>query len=142
MQKNRIKVLVVDDELVSRNKMRKIMESFGECEAVESGDAAVIAFKKAWENWAPFNLITLDIAMPEMDGTEVLYEIRKIEKGKNVPRGKRVKIIMVTSHSDKDSIVTCVQAGCDDYIVKPFGREMVIGKLEKAGFKVYNLPFR
>ena len=126
-----MKTLVVDDELVSRKKMQKIMEGLGECEAVESGTAAIAAFKKALESGMSFDLITLDIAMPEMDGTEVLYTIREIEKEKNIPKEKQVKIIMVTSHSDKDTIVTSIQAECDDYIVKPFDRETIIEKIEK-----------
>jgi len=113
------------------------MESLGECEAVESGSAAIAAFKKAWETWMPFDLITLDITMPEMDGTEVLYAIREIEKEKKIPIEKQVKILMATSHSDKDTVITSIQAGCDDYIVKPFDREVIIKKLEKLGFKAY-----
>jgi two-component system chemotaxis response regulator CheY len=126
-----VKTLVVDDELVSRKKLQKIMEGLGECEAVESGTAAIAAFKKAWESWAPFDLITLDIAMPEMVGTEVLYTIREIEKEKNIPKEKQVKILMVTVLSDKDTVITSIQAECDDYIVKPFDRETIIEKIEK-----------
>jgi two-component system chemotaxis response regulator CheY len=130
-----MKALVVDDELVSRKKLQKIMESLGECEAVESGSAAIAAFQKALENGMPFDLITLDVLMPKMDGTEVLYTIREIEKEKKIPKEKQVKILMVTSHSDKDTFITSIQAGCDDYIVKPFDREVIINKLEKIGFK-------
>ncbi len=130
-----MKTLVVDDELVSRKKMQKIMDGFSECEAVESGSAAIAAFQKALENGMPFDLITLDVLMPKMDGTEVLYTIREIEKEKKIPKEKQVKILMVTSHSDKDTFITSIQAGCDDYIVKPFDREVIINKLEKIGFK-------
>jgi len=125
-----MKILVVDDELVSRKKMQKIMVNFGECEEVESGSEAITAFKKALENRTPFDLITLDIVMPELEGIEVLFEIREIENLKNIPEEKQVKILMVTSHSDRDNIITSIQAGCNDYIVKPFDREMVIEKLE------------
>jgi two-component system chemotaxis response regulator CheY len=129
-----MKILVVDDELVSRKKMQIIMSSFGECVAVESGDAAIGAFEKAWENWAPFDLIALDISMPDMDGTEVLSEIREKEKNKNIPKERRVKVMMVTSHSDKDTIITCIQAGCDAYIAKPFDRETIMKKFEELQF--------
>ena len=135
-----MRILVVDDEFVSRKKMQKIMDSFGdfdECESVQSGSAAITAFKKALGNGMPFDLITLDIAMPEMDGTEVLYNIREIEKQKKVPKEKQVRILMVTSHSDKDTIITSIQAGCNDYIVKPFERKILIKKLEKLGFRVF-----
>ncbi len=126
-----MKILIVDDELVSRKKMQKIMESFGECDAVDSGKAAMSAFKKAWESWTPFDLITLDVSMPDMDGTEVLCELKEIEKEKGIPKEKQVKILMVTSSSDKDTIITCIQAECDDYAVKPFDKEIISEKIEK-----------
>ena len=129
--KSNLKTLIVDDERVSRAKMKKILESFGECEAVDSGRGAIDAFKRAWENRAPFDLITLDIVMPDMNGADVLYDIREIEKEKNIAQEKQVKILMVTSDSNKDMIITCIQAECDDYIVKPFDGEMIKGKLEK-----------
>ena len=133
-----MKILVVDDELVSRKKMQKIMDGFGECYAVESGSAAITAFGKAWENRAPFDLMTLDISMPDMDGTEVLYEVRGIEKEGKVPKENRATILMVTSHSDKPTVITCIQAGCDDYIVKPFDRETIIKKLKKFRLGEYS----
>jgi len=129
-----MRVLIVDDELVGRNKMLKIMGNFAECVAVDSGKAAIKAFKEAWEIGEPFDLATLDISMPGMDGTEVLYEIRKIEKAKKIPKEKHIKILMVTIHADRDTIITCIQAECNDYIVKPFDKEVVLGKIKKLGF--------
>ncbi|HOO46537.1 MAG TPA: HDOD domain-containing protein [Deltaproteobacteria bacterium] len=130
-----MKILVVDDELVSRKKMKMIMDGLGECEAVECGKDAIAAYHEAWEKWAPFDLITLDIFMPEMDGTEVLGAIRSIESEKHIPADKRVKIFMVTSQSDKETIINCVRAGCDDFITKPFDRETVFKKLKNGGFR-------
>ena len=109
--------------------MHIIMQNFGKCKVVESGKKAISAFKKAWESWTPFDLITLDVSMPEMDGIEVVYKIREIEKENKVPKEKQVKILMVTSHSDKDTIVNCVQAGCDDFVVKPFNKETISEKI-------------
>ena len=129
MRKSEMRVLVVDDERVSRKKMQRIMSSLGECEAVDRGSAAIAAFEKAWENLAPFDLITLDISMPEMDGIEVLHEIREIEKERKSSKEEQVKIMMVTSHSDEEDVIACMQAGCDDYITKPFDKETIIKKL-------------
>ena len=126
-----MKTLVVDDELVSRKKLQKIMEGFGKCEATDRGEVAIKVFKKSLENETLFDLITLDIAMPGIDGKTVLHEIREIEREKKVPRDKLVKIIMVTCHSDRDTIVASMQEKCNDYIVKPFDREIILKKLEK-----------
>ncbi len=126
-----MRTLVVDDELVSRKKLQKIMDSFGECEAVDSGKAAIEAVEEAQKIQKPFDLIALDVSMPEMDGTEVLLEIRDREKENKIPDKTKVKIVMVTSHSDKDTVITCIQAGCDTYITKPFDRNTILNKLRK-----------
>lgn len=126
-----MKILVVDDELVSRKKMQKIMEGLGECAAAANGGDALNLFKQALKSGTPFDLVTLDVVMPVMDGTEVLYQIRELEKQGHRPKEKRTKILMVTAQSDKDTVITCIQAQCDDYIVKPFDREKVMNKINK-----------
>ncbi len=132
-----MKILVVDDEMVSREKMKMIMGHFGECDAVESGADAMEKFVSAWNSWSPYDLISLDVQMPEMDGVEVLNRIRGMEREKNVPENKRVKVVMVTARSDKDTIMTSIQAGCNDYVVKPFDKTIVAKKLTKLGFHVH-----
>ena len=131
-----MKILVVDDEMISREKMKMIMSHFGECEAVESGAEAVEKFVGAWNRWSPYDLISLDVQMPEMDGVDVLKRIRGMERDKNVPESKRVKVVMVTARSDKDTIMTSIQAGCNDYVVKPFDKTIVAKKLTQLGFHV------
>lgn len=128
-----MKILIADDELVSRKLMERILTGYGECEAVESGTATLEAFKTAEENGKPFDLITLDISMPDMSGLDVLFQIRAMEKQKEVPTDKRTVIIMVTASADKDTIVTAVQSGCNDYIAKPFDRDTLAKKLIKLG---------
>lgn len=128
-----LRILIADDELVSRNKMQKLMDKIGECLAVESGKEALTVFQLAFLAGKPFHLVMLDIVMPEMDGIEALMEIRAFEEGKKIPQEKRVKAIMVTAHSDKKTILKCIRAGCDDYIKKPFKKEMIIKKMLKQG---------
>ncbi len=132
-----MKILVVDDELVSRKKMEKIMTAFGQCAAVDNGADALKAFEEANGKGEAFDLITLDVSMPVMDGTEVLFEIRLIEHQKSIPKEKKVKVIMVTGQSDKDLVITCVQAGCDGYVVKPFDSKIMADKMKQIGI---NMP--
>jgi CheY-like chemotaxis protein len=126
-----MRTLIVDDELVSRKKMEKIMTAFGQCVTVESGAEALKTIQEAIDRGEPFDLITLDVSMPGMDGTEVLFEIRVIEQQKNIPKENKAKILMVTGQSDKDLVITCMQAGCDDYVVKPFDSTIMAEKLKK-----------
>lgn len=131
-----MRTLIVDDESVSRKKMQKIMSSIGECESVENGGEALTFLRDALSKGSSFDLITLDVSMPEMDGTEVLYKIREMERENKIPKKEQAKIMMVTSEADKDMIITCIQAGCDEYIIKPFKRETVVKKLLKMTFDV------
>lgn len=124
-----MRVLVVDDELVSRTKLEAILEVLGECHTVDGGKAAVTAVTEALHEGAPFDLITLDIAMPDMSGMEVLHAIRVLEAASGIKPPPRAKILMVTAQSSRDSLIMCVQAGCDDYIIKPFDRETILQRL-------------
>jgi len=132
---NKIKTLIVDDDFISRSKMKVIMESYGECTLAKNGKEAIKLFQTNLEGNKPFDIITLDIAMPDMDGTEVLFNIREIENNHNIAEENQSKIIMVTSHSDRDYRITCIQAGCDDYIVKPFDLKSISSMIEKIKSK-------
>ena len=132
-----MKILVVDDESVSRKMLRKALESFGQCEEAEDGRQAMDAFKQAREDSSPYDLLMLDLSMPEMDGKEVIHQIRGLEKDMKVSNRERTKIVMVTSHSEEDSVLACLRAGCNDFIVKPFDQKVLFEKLARLGFDRY-----
>jgi HD-like signal output (HDOD) protein/DNA-binding response OmpR family regulator len=130
-----MRILIVDDEMVSRTKLELIMEYFGDCKAVDQGDDALAAFHEAHLDDDPFNLIMLDINLPDIDGIRVLSAIRNSEKQLNIEQARKAKILMTTSYRDKDRIVASVQSGCDDYIGKPFDLDLIRTKLSKLGIK-------
>lgn len=129
----KMKILVVDDEAASRVKMQTLLNTFGVCQAVDNGLEAVKLVEQAIETGQPFQLITLDIEMPDLDGAEVLQLIRRSEVDHHLPRDQCAKIIMVTGRADKNKVVACIRNGCDDYIAKPFNIQMVRAKVEKVG---------
>jgi HD-like signal output (HDOD) protein/CheY-like chemotaxis protein len=128
-----MRILIADDEAVSREKLRLIMTHFGEVEAFESGADAFLAYEAAHEEKKPYNLIMLDINMPEKNGIQVLLEIRASETILNLSNKEKAIVLMVTSKTDKGHIVSCVQAGCDSFIAKPFDLPVVSEKLAKFG---------
>lgn len=75
-----MKILIVDDDPVSRTLLMKILCEFGDCVLSESGKSALDEFNHAWELGIPFDLISLDINMADMSGVDVLSRIRNIEK--------------------------------------------------------------
>ena len=130
-----MKILIVDDEMVSRTKLELIMENFGDCKTVDHGDDALAAFHQAHQDHDPYNLIMLDINLPGMDGIQLLSAIRKAEIQLNPEKSHKAKILMTSSYRDKDRIVASVQSGCDDYIGKPFDLNLIREKLNKMGVK-------
>ena len=129
-----MRILIVDDELVSRAKMQKILEQHGSVDSFENGAVAIEAFEKAWEKQAPYELVLLDVVMPEMDGMQVLHAMRKIESEQEA--SKRARILMVTAKADKKTIICSVKEGCDGFVVKPFDSELISGKLKTLGIEI------
>lgn len=128
-----MRILIVDDNSNNTKLLEAILTPYGECESVEGGKEAILAFEKAWNDWRPFSFIFLDIMMPEMDGEQVLANIRELEQNKNINHHHRAKIVMVSAHSDEELFSRCVQSGCEDYIVKPFDKDTIFKKLIKLG---------
>jgi len=130
-----LRVLIIDDDMVSRTKMELIMEYFGDCKTLDHGGEALAVFHEAHQDGDPFDLIMLDINLPGMDGIQVLSAIRLAEKKLNIDKSHQAKILMTSSYRDKERIVASVMSGCDDYIGKPFNLDLVRSKLEKLGVK-------
>jgi HD-like signal output (HDOD) protein/DNA-binding NarL/FixJ family response regulator len=128
-----MKILILDDEIVSRTKLTLIMEHFGECDAVDNGQDAIALFRAAHHKKEPYGLIMLDINLPEMNGIEVLSEIRELERNLKDKKDGQAKILMATSYRDKDRIIASVQSGCNDYIGKPFDIDIIRTKLARLG---------
>ncbi len=128
-----MRLLVVDDNEKNRKLLTALVGNLGLCDAVESGAQAVSAFRKAWEEWKPIDLILLDYLMPEMDGQQVIRAIRGIEADKEISKEHRVKIVMVTAISEKSKVIDCLRDGCDDFILKPVDGQLFFKKLAKLG---------
>lgn len=119
-----LKVLVVEDDSASRLLLQRFLEPYGEIHAAASGRDAVVMFQLAMTQKKPYDLVCLDIMMPEMDGYEALEAIRQME-GKR----SRAKIVMTTALAGVEDVKKAVQGHCDAYIVKPIKKETLTDKL-------------
>ncbi|MEE9609809.1 MAG: response regulator, partial [Desulfatiglandales bacterium] len=128
-----LRILIVDDEFVSRKKAQKIMSQYGECDSATGGTEALEASLLAHEEGNPYDLVTMDISMPDMDGVEALKRIRAWEESQNIQIGKGVKVIMVTASKTSDSVLSSFNEGCEAYIVKPFNKENLLAALKELG---------
>jgi two-component system chemotaxis response regulator CheY len=125
----KLRILIVEDDFVSRRLLQRFLSAYGDCDIAVNGREAVEAFRLAWEAGQPYDLICLDIMMPEMDGHEVLRHIREIEHGKNVGGLAGAKVIMTTALSDYDNIMGAFKEQCEDYIVKPINKQELLGRV-------------
>ncbi|UFS70766.1 response regulator [Geomonas sp. RF6] len=112
-----MRILIVDDIAVNRMVLDTMLSVYGETVLVENGAEGVWAVEEALAAEDPFDLICLDINMPEMDGLEALHAIRAAEQRHDV---KRAVIVMVTASSrPEDMLRSLEQEGCDAFVVKP-----------------------
>lgn len=136
-----MRTLIVEDNLANRHLMVKYLSCFGECDTAENGLEGVIRFQEAMEKGQPYDLICLDLMMPEMDGHDALQQIRALETVKGI-RGLSGVKILITSAVDKPSgILKAFQMGCEGYLIKPVRRKEMYEALEKLGLiSAYSIP--
>ena len=115
--------LVVDDSRVIRKVARRILEDLG-FEIAEASDGMEAI---AWCRTAMPEAILLDWNMPVMDGLSFLRELRK------EPNGHEPVVVFCTVESDMEHIVAALDAGADEYIMKPFDGDILEAKLSQAG---------
>ena len=128
-----MKSLIVEDDFTSRLVLQEILNPYGECHIAVDGIEAIEAFMFAWAEKSHYDLICLDIMMPEMDGQEVLKRVRSMEDTSGVQPGKEVKIIMTTCLKDTRNVFTAFNEQCDAYVVKPINRAIILNYLKEFG---------
>lgn len=129
-----MKTLIVEDDFISRTILKKILSPFGSCDTVVNGKEAVEAFSLANAEGNQYDLICLDIMMPEMDGREALKIIRQKEKDFGVLPKEEAKIVMITAlDTPKEVIDAYYKGGCSSYIVKPIQKAKIIENILDLG---------
>ncbi len=130
-----MKILLTEDDFTSRKTMQIMLRPYGEIDVAVNGIEAIDAFKESLNNdeVKPYDVIFLDIMMPEMDGQEALKEIRKIEMEVGIVAGDSTKIIMTTALDDSKNIMNSFREQCDGYLVKPVSKNDIKEKLEELG---------
>lgn len=128
-----MKILIVDDVPLIRNMLEHILKPFGEVDIAEDGMQAINKVTQKIRTNEPYDLISLDILLPFVDGVEVLKKIREVEQANKVPELKKSKVVMVTTLNDRIMVMRCLEAGCDGFIGKPFSKEKIIEEIHKLG---------
>ncbi|WMJ87674.1 response regulator [Anaerocolumna sp. MB42-C2] len=126
-----MRILIAEDDLVSRKFLFKFLSTYGECDLVVDGVEALDAFLMSMKDGNPYDLICLDIMMPKVDGVKVLKYIRDLESQQGVLPEKRSKIIMTTALAETQFVQNAFDIGCDAYAAKPIDTQKLIDVLKK-----------
>ncbi len=123
-----MRVLIVEDERkISAYVKRGLEEQGYAVDAAYTGKEAL-----DWSDAAPYDLILLDILLPEMDGLAVCRELRQ--------RGNRTPVLMLTARDAIDDRVAGLDAGADDYLVKPFALKELLARLRALTRRTADVP--
>jgi adenylate cyclase len=123
MAERRSRILVVDDNDDNIFTLRRRLQQFTDAEIVAAGNGRM-ALERMHED--PFDLVLLDVQMPEMDGTAMLEQAKADMALREVP------VIMVSAVDDFDTVLKCIKLGAEDYISKPFNAELLRARVEAA----------
>ena len=115
------KVLVVDDAAFMRMMLKDILvkNDFEVAGEAENGNVAVAAYQKIRPD-----IVTMDITMPEMNGIDAVKAIKTLDAS--------ARVVMVSAMGQQPMVIEAIQAGADDFIVKPFQPDRVVEALNKA----------
>src|SRR5580658_2378938 len=119
------KALVVDDSKAIRMILTKMLTGLG-YEVLEAVNG-IEALKVIEAEKNPVALILLDWNMPEMNGMELLKQLRK------TPALSSPVVVMVTTETEMSHMAAALEAGANEYVMKPFTRDIIVEKLQLAG---------
>ena len=128
-----MRILVVEDDFISRRLLCRYLDSFGECDVAINGNEALAAVRQALDAGDPYDLVCLDIMMPGLSGQETLQELRKLETSRGAPA--RTRVIMTTALEDQESVAKAFAAQADGYVTKPVDKRRFVETLKELGLE-------
>lgn len=132
-----MKILIAEDDFASRKFMLRFLTKYAEVDVTVDGQEAVSAFELALEDGEPYDLVCLDVMMPNMDGMEALETIRHMEENCGLSEENRTRVIMTTALNEVNQVDKAFHLGCEGYAVKPIDTEKFLLIMNKMGLMVH-----
>jgi len=126
-----MRTLIVEDDFTSRLLLQTFLSRYGECHIAVNGREAVDAFRAAREKGQQYDLICMDVMMPQMDGQTAVSEIRACEEASGTISTHGVKIIMTTALDDVKNVVQSFRSLCDAYVFKPIDTGKLLSHMKE-----------
>ena len=125
-----MRTLIVEDDFTCRLLLQSFLAQYGECHIAVNGKEAVAAFRAAQESGQLYDLICMDIMMPEMYGQTAVREIRALEEATGTLSTRGARIIMTTALDDVKNVVQSFKSLCDAYLFKPIDTGKLLGHIK------------
>lgn len=132
-QRGPLRILLVEDDFSSRLLLQAFLSGYGECHIAVNGREAVEAVRSALEHGQRYDLISMDIMMPELDGREAVRQIRALEEEFGILSTYGAKIIMTTAVDEVKEVARCFHELCDSYLTKPIDLAKLLGQMKAHG---------
>jgi two-component system chemotaxis response regulator CheY len=126
-----LRFLLAEDDFACRLLLQTFLSRYGDCHIAVNGKEAVEAFRLSMEQEQPYDMICMDIMMPEMNGREAVQRIRAIEEVSGILSSSGVKIIMTTTVEDVKEVLLCFQELCDAYLMKPIDLAELVEQMKR-----------
>lgn len=121
-----MRTLVVDDDFVTLTKVNAILATYGKCDSATYGGQARQMYMDSLQKGFAYDLILIDINLPDMQGFDLVNFIRTHELKKNLVMSKK---IIITSKSSNENVRRSLQTHCDSFLVKPIRMNTLLEKL-------------
>ncbi len=135
-----MRTLIVEDVHFLALILQRILEPYSQCDYAPNGTIALEKYTRSVIEGNPYDLICLDLLLPETDGFEVLKSVRQFEGDFKIAEQDRTRVIVISTFHDRKTVQMARSAGCDGYVAKPFRKEKVLQALEKLKLIQYSAP--
>lgn len=125
-----LQILLVEDDFSCRLLLQTFLSRYGECHLAINGREAVEVFRAALNQGKTFDLICMDIMMPELNGRDAVLAIRALEEDNCITSTNGAKIIMTTAVTEIKEVMLCFKSLCDAYLMKPIDLTELLAQIK------------
>ena len=135
-----MRILITDDDQVCTLMLSAMLKPYGDCRVAQNGETAIRLFTEALVRQQPFDLVSLDVQMPELDGHATLRCLRAIEAGFGRSGSSGATILMASVQGSAKSILAAFRGQCEGYLIKPLDQTQMAAQLASLGIKPQSAP--
>ncbi len=122
--------LVIDDEFMAGMKLAELLKPHGSCRTAVTANQALTLFRSALRAGEPYELVTIDIQLPDMNGLDLLRALQQAEAESRHPPARK---LMVSANGTRDNVRSAACRGCDGFLIKPVQRDALLARLVALG---------